>query len=84
MKLNQILAERRQELIEEIESLEKVEQSLADARAELESIDLAVEVIEQKQHLLAPAKEVKKTDVDVSDLTLMRQEFESKYGNLYV
>ena len=56
MKLNQILAERRQELIEEIESLEKVEQSLADARAELESIDLAVEVIEQKQHL-APAKE---------------------------
>ena len=82
MKLNQILAERRQELIEEIESLEKVEQSLADARAELESIDLAVEVIEQKQLILAPAKEEKKTDVDVSDLTLMRQEFESKYGNL--
>ena len=82
MKLNQILAERRQELIEEIESLEKVEQSLADARAELESIDLAVEVIEQKQLMLAPAKEEKKTDVDVSDLTLMRQEFESKYGNL--
>ena len=75
MKLAELLAHREQELIKEIESLEQVEQSLNECREELDALRQAQEVVLNKTPLLEPAK-----NADVSDLLLLRQEWEQKFG----
>ena len=81
MKLTELLATREQELLQEIESLEKVEQSLKECRDELEALKKAQEVCLNKTPLL-PQASVNPASVDVSDLLLLKHDFDAKFASL--
>lgn len=77
MKLTELLAQREQELLAEIESLEKVEITLKECRNELDALRQAQDVVINKTPLLTPA--TNKAEPDVSDLLLLRDEWEKKF-----
>ena len=88
MKLTELLATREQELLQEIESLEKVEQSLKECRDELEALKKAQEVCLDNGDLsspktpLLPQASVNPASVDVSDLLLLKHDFDAKFASL--
>ena len=74
MKLTELLAKREQELLQEIDSLEKVELTLKECREELEAVRQA-QGVSVPSHNLLKVKE----EPDVSDLLLIKEEFERKF-----
>ena len=79
MKLTELLATREQELLKEIASLEKVEQSLKGCRDELDAVRQSQEIVLNKTPLLKPGVDMAEPSV-VSDILLLREEFDRKYA----
>ena len=76
MNLNDYLVKREQELLQEIENLERVELSLKECRDELQRVRGCLSSVPPSN----PLNEKPKTDV--SDLLLIKEEFERKFGNV--
>ena len=76
MKLTELLATREQELLQEIESLQQVEQSLKECREELDSVRKAQTAVDMAE----PENRTADEPAVIADLLMLRQEFDQKYG----
>ena len=87
MKLTELLAAREKELISEITEMEKVEVTLNEYRHELEVLRKAQGVVLDETPLLPSKVEAepiveRQQGIDVSDLTLLKQDWERKFASL--
>ena len=87
MKLTELLAAREKELISEITEMEKVEVTLNEYRHELEVLRKAQGVVLDETPLLPSKVEAepiveRQQGIDVSDLTLLKQDWERKFASI--
>ena len=89
MKLTELLAQREKELVAEITELEKAEATLNEYRHELEVLRKALGVVLDETPLLPSEVQAdpivernQATGIDVSDLTLLKQDWERKFAAL--
>lgn len=75
MNLNDYLVQREQELLQEIENLEKVELSLKERKDELQRVRGCLSSVPSSNPLEVRTNK----EVDVSDLLLAREEFDRKF-----